>query len=629
MIKNKVLFRFYMVLELLLLPFYADAASILSLDEIKKLRDTQEIIDAYTDITQHYYNLGDIDSLKITTYNCIKWCEQNQKEQKKYQVWRQYIQRMTEKGMQEEAITETERLQKDAENQKSTYGIACGEMCVGYNHRVFGNNIKLCVEYYNRALNLFKKLGCYDDALVVYLNTTQIHLSTQQYADALNCLNGLETLINEIKEKKQEVEAGLLIRFYQFRVIATIANSGKAKALKYIQETDQYYFSHPSSSTKEAWFGYKILCARSLSEWDTVLLYLDSLQNYHQSIGACYPANQLFKAQCLESLGRLREACSAYSSYAHLNDSVRKAELDDKLSKYTVQFEVNKLQMDKLELNAKINQSKLTTAITIGTLIFILFLILTYYYIRTLAMNKKLDKAYQAAEKASRIKTSFIQNISHEIRTPLNSIVGFSGLIASSIKDSKENKEYVELIETNNAYLLDMISNMIAIADMDSQTEDRPRKEFNLDSCCQKCIHSIKENLNDAVELIYKPSTKFLRITAVESWVRQVLFILLSNAAKFTHQGKITISYEVEQEKQFIKFIVEDTGIGIDEKYKESIFERFYKIDSFTRGTGLGLPVARQIMDLVGGTIHLDTSYKTGAKFIVYWPMEDYTIGKE
>lgn len=593
-----------------------------SFEDIQSLKDPQQIADAYSAMITRYYNSGDTDSLRMVTYTYIDWCESNGREKGKYQSWRQYIQRMTEKGMQEEAIRETELLQKDAEKHHSKYGLASSEMCIGYNHRVFGNNLNLCVEYYDRALVLFEEMENYEDAFVVYLNIIQAYLATTDYPKAITYLGRLDSLIKVMRGKDHKLEANLLMKFYQFRVIATIADKGKNAAKKYINETDAFYEADNSSTTKEGWFGYKILCARTTGDWDDVLLYLDSLQNYHKMIGACYPANTLFKAQCLETLGRFQEACRVYASYAQISDSVRTAELDDKLSKYTVQFEVDKLKMDKLELNAKVNQNRLTTVLIIGTFVLIVLIILSYFYIRTLTMNKKLDKAYKAAELASRMKTAFIQNITHELRTPLNSIIGFSSVIASNSKDNPENQEYVELIENNNTYLLDMMNNIIAIADMDSEGGAKKKTEFDVDRCCEECINTLRPFIKTTIELEYTPTVSPLLVCTVHSWMNKVLLILLSNANKFTEKGKIRLEYELDEENNHIKFIVEDTGIGIDEKYKEKIFERFYKINNFSIGIGLGLAVSSQIMDLIGGRIYLDCTYQEGARFIVEWPIK-------
>ena len=108
---------------------------------------------------------------------------------------------------------------------------------------------------------------------------------------------------------------------------------------------------------------------------------------------------------------------------------------------------------------------------------------------------------------------------------------------------------------------------------------------------------------------------------AVYPWVKRVLLTLLGNAGKFTEVGVIRLSYEEDKQKRLVRFVVEDSGPGIDEQYKESIFERFVKVDNFTPGTGLGLAVARQIMNIVDGEIYLDTTYLDGARFVVEWPV--------
>lgn len=597
------------------LPFYQEYMNL-----ARQQADTAKIEDGYNDLTTHYYRLRNTDSLKIAAYEFMDWCLKHNRENVRYTQWRQYIQLLTEQGMQDEAIRETELLQKDADAAKSLFGLACSEMCIGYNHRVFSNNVKLCLEYYTSALKHFEDSGFYTDAYVVSLNIIQTYLARGEYASALEYLNRMPGLIATMERENVPVRKELTMRYYQFQVIATLALKGEKAAEPFIFQTDKFYADNKNIFSKEGWFGYKILCARTLSDNQMALNYLDSLMAYHHTVGSCYPANHLLKAQFLEQMKRFEEACAAYSSYAHLNDSVRSAEQDEQLSKYTVQFEVDKLERDKLELRAEVNRNLFLTSLIIGSLILILLLVLTFYYIRTLSMNRKLDAANKEVLRASRMKSSFIQHITHEIRTPLNSIIGFSSLMAAGGLSEEEMEEYAAQMEVSNVYLLDLVNNVIDIADMDSQTNDIQKMQIDVDSCCQECLAVTRQKLKDGVELQYTPSASPVMLCTVDIWMKRVLLGLLSNACKFTESGYIRLSYAEDKRNHLVRFVIEDSGIGVAEGYRESIFERFVKVDTFTPGTGLGLPIIRQIMELVDGRVYLDADFSNGARFVVEWP---------
>ena len=767
------------------MPFYQEYMSL-----ARQQNDTVNIDNAYSQIASHYYRLRNTDSLKVVAYEYMDWCLKCGHVNNRYTQWRQYIQLLTEKGLQDEAMRETELLQKDADAAKSAFGMACGEMCIGYNHRMFSNNVKLCLEYYSSALKHFVEAGFYEDAYVVSLNIIQTNLARGEYANAIEYLGRMPGLIEKMKRKNMPVRPELTMRYYQFQVIATLALKGKKAAEPFIAQADKFYhenmntfpregwlgykilcartlndhkmaltyldslmdyhhsvgscypanhllkaqfmeqmgrfedacevyksyahindsirsaeldeqlskytvqfevdklehdklelraevnrnlfitslivgglilalllvitfyymryyqfqviatlalkgkkaaepfiaqadkFYHENMNTfpREGWLGYKILCARTLNDHKMALTYLDSLMDYHHSVGSCYPANHLLKAQFMEQMGRFEDACEVYKSYAHINDSIRSAELDEQLSKYTVQFEVDKLEHDKLELRAEVNRNLFITSLIVGGLILALLLVITFYYMRSLSLNRKLDAANKAVVKASHMKSSFIQHITHEIRTPLNSIIGFSSLMAAGGLTQEEIEEYARQMESSNAYLLDLVNNVIDIADMDSQTDDMPKKQVNVDACCRECMEAVRQNLKDGIELQYAPSSALVTLCTVEVWIKRVLLGLLNNANKFTESGFIRLSYAEDKPNHLVRFIIEDSGPGIDENYRDAIFERFAKIDAFTQGTGLGLSIIRQIMELVDGNVRLDTSYAGGARFVVEWP---------
>lgn len=589
----------------------------------RELNDTVQISDAHNNLISHYYQLGDIDQLKAATYEYMDWCRKYQRIRDRYMAWRQYIQRMTEKGMQEEAMAETVRLHQDAEQARDKYGLACGEMCIGYNHRVFGNNVKLCIENYNNALKLFEEGSYYRDAYVVLLNIIQTYLSRSEYAEAGEYLSKLSQLEDKLDRKQVSIDPSLHLRFCEFRVIGLLANEGRKATEPYIEETDRFYRQHPESSTPEAWFGYKIMCCRILGDLKGNIAYVDSLMDYQHSLGLCYPYNHYMKGELQEQLGDYRAACRSYARYGAVSDSVRTAEMDDKLSKYTAQFEVDRLKMEKLELSARLNKERLMIALAVGGLVLLLLLLITYLYIRTLSMNRKLEAARRAVEKMSQVKSSFIQHITHEIRTPLNSIVGFSTLLAQEKLDDVEKREYVEQVEGNNTYLLSLMENILNIADMDSRVWEMPREEIEVDACCKECIEGFRPELKPGVELEYVPASGIMAFYAARQWLKMVLVSLLDNAVKFTEEGHIRVSCEEDKSRHVLRFVIEDTGIGIRPDESDRIFERFYKVDTFTKGSGLGLAIANEIMELVGGRIYLDDTYCGGCRFIVEWPMKD------
>ena len=578
----------------------------------RELNDTVQISDAHNNLISHYYQLGDIDHLKAATYEYMDWCRKYQRTRDRYMAWRQYIQRLTEKGMQEEAMAETVRLHQDAEQARDKYGLACGEMCIGYNHRVFGNNVKLCIENYNNALKLFEEGSYYRDAYVVLLNIIQTYLSRSEYAEAGEYLSKLSQLEDKLDRKQVSIDPSLHLRFCEFRVIGLLANEGRKATEPYIEETDRFYRQHPKSSTPEAWFGYKIMCCRILGDLKGNIAYVDSLMDYQHSLGLCYPYNHYMKGELQEQLGDYRAACRSYARYAAVSDSVRTAEMDDKLSKYTAQFEVDRLKMEKLELSARLNKERLMIALAVGGLVLLLLLLITYLYIRTLSMNRKLEAARRAVEKMSQVKSSFIQHITHEIRTPLNSIVGFSTLLAES-DDEEEKKEYLRIIESSNEFLLQLIGDILDISKIESGKMEFIYTTLRLSEIFAPQQQAFALRVAPGVKVIFESDGNDYCIVSEKTRLTQVLTNFLSNAVKFTSSGSIRFGYRLTDDGIYV--YVTDTGMGISKESQASIFNRFVKLNSFKQGTGLGLSICKTIIEKLKGKIGVESEEGKGSTF--------------
>ena len=229
------------------------------------------------------------------------------------------------------------------------------------------------------------------------------------------------------------------------------------------------------------------------------------------------------------------------------------------------------------------------------------------------------------AERSNQLKSAFLANMSHEIRTPLNAIVGFSDLLASHIQDSdKEAKEYSDIIHQNSDLLLGLIDSVLYISDLEFSDITGVKVEMGVDICCLDCIERVRPSVKEGVEIVF--TDKYdggLVLNAYFGYISEVLVRLLDNAAKFTDQGRIELSYDMSQDGKFIVFSVTDTGMGIPEGIEEKIFDMFAKGNMFMPGIGLGLSITRVIAEKLGGSITLDRGYKEkGSRFLFSVPID-------
>lgn len=235
--------------------------------------------------------------------------------------------------------------------------------------------------------------------------------------------------------------------------------------------------------------------------------------------------------------------------------------------------------------------------------------------------EEELTIARDKALQADKLKSAFLANMSHEIRTPLNAIVGFSDLLSdTSAFTEEEVAQFIATINKNCSLLLALINDILDLSRIESGTMDFQLSRHSLPLLLKNVHDSQQLNMPPGVELLLdipEGSKKYMVTDNVR--LQQVVNNLINNAAKFTTSGSITFGY-TEDEDGYTSLFVEDTGKGISKEGVRHIFERFYKVDNFTQGAGLGLSICQTIVERLHGTISVTSEEGKGTRFTVRLP---------
>ena len=235
------------------------------------------------------------------------------------------------------------------------------------------------------------------------------------------------------------------------------------------------------------------------------------------------------------------------------------------------------------------------------------------------AMEEALVQARNRAEESDRLKTAFIANMSHEIRTPLNAIVGFTSVLPD-IDNEEERKSLLDLIHENTQKLLHIVDDVVNISKIESGQEQLIMTTFDLNTMLAEAMAAFAERLPSGVELNISFAQDALSITTDMIRLSTIAKHLISNAMKFTQQGSIVVGYDNPVDGR-VCIWVRDTGKGIAEDNLERVFERFYKVDEFVPGAGLGLSLCRVMASSLGGSVTVESKLGEGSIFRVDVPI--------
>ena len=274
----------------------------------------------------------------------------------------------------------------------------------------------------------------------------------------------------------------------------------------------------------------------------------------------------------------------------------------------------------------------LLISVLIAFIVMIIYLQFKMRRYRDALHEKELEKAVLEAKNANEAKTRFLFNMSHDIRTPMNAIIGFSELLEKHIDEKDKAIDYLGKIKSSSNFLLSLINYVLEMARIESG-KLALKKEVG-------CVTELIESLTD----VFEPGVKKKFITysceidiqhkyviGDETKIREIFINIIGNSVKYTPEGgKISVSVKEEpfEKENYIAYriIVEDNGIGMSKEYLPHIFEEFSRehtsTESKVTGTGLGLPIVKSLIDMMGGTIEVESELGCGTKMNVVLPFE-------
>jgi signal transduction histidine kinase/ActR/RegA family two-component response regulator len=235
----------------------------------------------------------------------------------------------------------------------------------------------------------------------------------------------------------------------------------------------------------------------------------------------------------------------------------------------------------------------------------------------------RMEEEKKRAEKSAEYKSLFLANMSHEIRTPLNGVIGMLHMLRGT-RLSQKQRQYMEVVEYSANHLLDLVNMILDHSKLNARKMQLEEIEFDLAGDMNKLVKIFEFKTREkGLEISLVADGNFDHKLIGDSLrLQQVLMNLLNNAVKFTEEGKITLhinELERSKERQLVKFVVEDSGIGISKANQDRLFHAFEQLDGSTTrqygGTGLGLAISNQLVQMMGGSIDLESEEGKGAKF--------------
>ncbi|EKU89150.1 hypothetical protein HMPREF9447_03475 [Bacteroides oleiciplenus YIT 12058] len=591
---------------LLLLMFFCGTSYILSANqdsEDKRIPLVEQLMDN---------NLG--YSLEAKLSDILRWEDElaeiyrKKKDYKRmFLIHQMAAYALAADGQISEALEKANNILRQATQMRYDTGIAIAHYAIGDTY-LSANMINEAIEEYETAMNKLNKIpdsGKLKERVLIQLAPTLVRLKRMPEAQAY---------LEQMEQVNDDHHSRFMENIFQAYYYLYANNPDKAR--EYIQEAEEWYEYYPfyfhSSILKYIQAEY----AKSTGNDEQAIELYNELTDHTNGANTYnkYLKMKNALAYLYTQRGKPKEACTAYQDINAARDSINARNYSSQINLLRTIY-----QVDRLEMNNQSQRNQLLSYSIIGCILILAISSVSVFYIRKinrrLANSQlRLEKARQAAENSIRTKSLFLSNMSHEIRTPLNALSGFSGILTDANIDAATRQQCNEIIQQNSDLLLKLIDDVVDLSSLEIGKMQFHFANNDAVFICRNVVDTVEKIKQTAASVLFDTSLEKLEIYTDEARLQQLLINLLINATKFTTEGSITLSLDMQTEETAI-FTVTDTGCGIAPEKQGQIFNRFEKLNENAQGSGLGLSICQLIVERFGGKIWIDPEYKNGSRF--------------